>query len=159
MLPLTHCSKIMQSSSLVPFDFILFSSHFWNIPCSVIHSREKTNPRRHLLFLFNVISAVSDLFTLRKGKKVLQCGRVSLEKASTHRSQGHAVYPDFNIAQISASSLSLLSFSHLFFLTMALTQAAFLIVELEILPHLGKISTMSAESRRERLRPTTKHLS
>lgn len=41
-------------------------------------------------------------------------------------------------------------------LFMALTQAAFLIAELEMLLHPGMVSTMSVKSERERVRPTTK---
>lgn len=42
------------------------------------------------------------------------------------------------------------------FLFMALAQAAFLIAELEMLVHLGMVSTMSVKSERGKVRPTAK---
>lgn len=39
---------------------------------------------------------------------------------------------------------------------MAFTQTAFLIAELEMLSHLGMVSTMSVKSEREKVKPTAK---
>lgn len=56
-------------------------------------------------------------------------------------------YHAFNLRSISLSESCLF---------MALTQAAFLIAELEMLSHLGRISTMSVKSERGKVRPTAK---